>query len=176
MASTGAARFTAHFTDAQKEAIMRAVLVEGMTVADAMRGAAAGTLGVPAFTIGRYAYDLVKDGRERYEANNDSALHHSIDVEMKALEIAALKHARATRARLKGDGSDSPDAIAKAAKALSDTRRARRDTQGAKTKPAPVQTAGENHAAKPKSDDALSNLLGLAGKATKPSQEPNAAA
>jgi hypothetical protein len=98
---------------------MRAVLVEGMTVADAIRGAGrAGDLGLPAFDIGRYAYQLVKaSGRERYEADNDSALHHSIDGELKALEIAALKHARATRARLKGDGSDSPDAIAKAAKA-----------------------------------------------------------
>jgi hypothetical protein len=175
MSSTSGARFTAHYSDEQKGAIMRAVLVEGMTVADAIRAGRAGQLGLPAFDIGRYAYQLVRLGRDQYEADHDSALHRSIDGELKALEIAALKHARATRARLKGDGSDSPDAIAKAARGLAETRKARRDTTRATKTPAgTVQTAGENGSTTPKSQDALSNLLGLAGKATKPSQEPNA--
>lgn len=170
MASTGRARFTAHFTDAQKEAVIRAVAVEGHTVADVIRKARAGELGLPAFDIGRYAYQLVRDGRERYEADHDDALHAGIDRELKALEIAALAHARAVRARLKGDGTDSPDAIAKAAQGLSATRKARRDTQGAAGKPkakqSAVQTDNTNGAAKPNGDP-LSNLLGLATQQTR---------
>jgi len=167
MASTGRARFTAHFTDAQKEAIMRSALVEGRTVADTIRAAKAGELGMPAFDIGRYAYQLVRDGRDRYEGQNDEALHRSIDDELHALEIAALSHARAIRRRLKGDGTDNPDSIAKAAQGLSATRKARREANSAQKGAKPKATPGYNQPPERPKDDPLTNLLAMAEGAPK---------
>ena len=141
---------------------MRDVLVEGHTVADTIRRANAGQLGMPAFDIGRYAYQLVRDGRDQYEAEHEDALHRGIDDELKALEIAALSHARAIRRRFKGDGSDSPEALAKAAQALSATKKARRDANtaknAAKPKATPVQTGANTKAA-----DVLGDLLAKTG-------------
>jgi hypothetical protein len=170
MANTSRARFTAHFTDAQKEAILRSVLVDGRTVADTIRAAKAGELGMPAFDIGRYAYQLVRLGRDTFEAANDEALANAVEAELKALEIAAVNHSRATRRRLKLDGTDNPAQISEAAKALSAAKRARREATPAlkaKAKPAAGSSQAPDQANTPKRDDPLSSLLNLASTAPK---------
>lgn len=146
---------------------MRSVLAEGRTVADTIRMAKAGELGMPAFDIGRYAYQLVRLGREQYEAGNEDALAHALEAELKALEIAAVQHSRAIRKRLKGDGSDNPEAIAKAAQSLSATKKARREAQNAHKATKPKPAAGYNPPTERPKDDPLTNLLAMTESAPK---------
>lgn len=139
-ATTGPARFTRRFTDAQKDALLRAHLVGGHTVGEVIGMANAGQLDVPAFEIGAYAYDIIRDGREGYEERNDDALTLAVATELRLAENDALGHIRAIRRSFKRGESD-PDALTKATKALSAIRRARREAAIGQPKPkAPVNT------------------------------------
>lgn len=147
-ANSGAARFTTRFSQAQKDAILKAVILDGHTVKTARDMAKAGQLDVPAFEIGTYAYDIVKNDREAFELANDSALDLAIDTELRKTAALALAHNRALRALAKRDGTDDPDAMKRSAQALSAIKRARREAgtgsnQRAKAKPAQVETTAE---------------------------------
>jgi len=170
MADTARARFTATFTQAQKDAILRSVLAEGHTVSATIKRAKAGELGVPAFEIGRYAYQLVRMHRDTFEAANEDALAHALEAELKALEIAAVQHSRAVRKKLRGDGTDNPAQISEAAKALSAAKRARREATPAlkaKAKPTAGSSQAQDQANTPKRDDPLANLLAMTKDAPK---------
>jgi hypothetical protein len=140
-------RFTKRYTAQHKDAILQAVLMDGHSVQEAIRRARAGQLGIPAFEIGNYAYDIVRDGREAYEARNDTALDHAIDEALRADAVAALKHDRALRARFKQDGTADPEALKRSAVAMAGIKKARREattrdktTRGAATTMAQSQT------------------------------------
>lgn len=159
-ASKGAARFTTAYTQEQRDALLRAVIIDGHTVRNAIDMANTGQLGVPAFGIGRYAYDLVRDGREAFEARNDDALESALTAELKHNAIAALANNRALRRQLKADGRDDVDALRRNAQAIAAIQKARRDTEPrAKAKPAPVQTNPTTDAPEPKTADVLQGLL-----------------
>jgi hypothetical protein len=129
MAEQSQARFTMHFTEAQKTAILRSVLVDGRSVAETIRMAKTGRLGMPAFDIGRYAYQLVRKNRESFEAREPEALTAAIDHELKQAELDILANLRAIRRPFKRDGTDNVEALKRAALALSALRKARREAQ-----------------------------------------------
>jgi hypothetical protein len=156
----GQARFTTRYTQTEKDAILRAVLVEGHTVVKARQLAAQGELGVPAFEIGNYAYDVVRDGREGFESRDDAALDRAMAEDIRLDAIAALAHNRALRARLKGDGTDDPEALKRAATALHAIRKLRNEgKQAPRPKPGTVQTSDTGANTAP-TGDTLTNLLG----------------
>lgn len=163
----GGARFTTRYTALQKEALLRAVCIDRMTVADAVRAAAAGELGLPAFEINRqYAYDILKKDRDAFEAGNEEALEAAIDHELRGAEIDALAQIRKLRKRGRESEVDTAR-LALASKDLVAIRKARREagtnTQTTKTKPPSSQSAQPSNA-QAKSDATLSDLLDLAGQ------------
>lgn len=138
--ATGAARFTRRLTDKQRDAILRAVLIDGHSVAETIRMANDGRLGVPAFKLGTYAYDIVRDGRETFEASNEEALSRAIELEMRGAETDALANVRAIRKALKRDGTGDTDQLRRHVANLAGIRKARREAgalpkPGQKTKP-----------------------------------------
>jgi hypothetical protein len=164
----GAARFTNRFTQAQKDALLRAVLIDGHTVKAARDMARAGQLGVPAFEIGVYAYDVIKSGRDQFEQSNETALDLAIDAELKRTAAAALAHNRSLLASFKRDGTSDPDALRRSAQTLSAIKRARREAANpraaTKPKPAPVNTAGETEAYTVEPVNVVADLLAKAGE------------
>jgi hypothetical protein len=168
------ARHTARYTTTQKDALLHAVLVNGHTGADAVRMAREGRLGIPAFEVDRhYVYTILRKGREGYEARNDDALEAAAEAELKANLQAAVAHNRALLAKLKRDGSDDPEALARSSQALSAVKRARRDTrERVKTRATASNTAGQSQTSDtepvntPGPASPLSSLLDLVPKAT----------
>jgi hypothetical protein len=173
MAEQSQARFTMHFTEAQKTAILRSVLVDGRSVAETIRMAKTGRLGMPAFDIGRYAYQLVRKNRESFEAREPEALTAAIDHELKGAELDILANLRAIRRPFKRDGTDNVEALKRAALALSALRKARREAQTTtKTKP----RAEANPSAEPNASvntDVIGTLLSKTPRrAFKPGDDP----
>jgi transposase-like protein len=147
------ARFVARYTDQQKDALLKAVLVDGLSIAEAARRAPHGRLGVDAFDVNRqYAYDLVKKGRDGYEERNPEALELATANELRRLHRLNLKRSRGLT-----EASD-PDEIKRAAQALSATRSAMRGPGGSKPKVHEPAPAPETPA--PRGDDVLTRLLG----------------
>jgi hypothetical protein len=117
----GKERHSHRFTQAQKDAILKAVLIDQMTPAQAWRAAKAGTLGMPAFDTGqRHVYTIVRRGREAFESENSTALANTTHDALIRLHRLALNHALALN-----DTSDLAE-IAKAAKTLAETEKALR--------------------------------------------------
>lgn len=158
-ASTSAARFTRHFTDAQKNAFLTAVLVNGHTIAAARRMAKAGQLGVPAFEIGTYAYRLVDRSRDSFEAINDDALAKSTRDELKRLHRLAL-----AKSRTLAKTTDVAE-IARVAKALAETERAL--NTNAKKQAAPKTSAKPATANEPTPDTGANVVASLLDHAPK---------
>lgn len=142
--TSGQARFTRRLDQHQRDAILRSVLVDGRTVAETIRLANIGQLGIPAFDIGVYAYDIVRKYRDTFEERDEDALEAAIQRELKAAELDALAHIRAVRRSFKRDEASNPEALRRATQALAAIKKARRDAGAtkhpAKPKPAPVQT------------------------------------
>jgi hypothetical protein len=104
------ARFIRKYSEAEKDALMKAVFVDGITVAEAVRRAPQGRLDVPAFTLNlQYAYDIVKTGRDGYEERNPEALELATANELRRLHRLNLKRSRGLT-----EASD-PDEIKRAA-------------------------------------------------------------
>jgi hypothetical protein len=117
----GKERHSHRFTQAQKDAILKAVLIDQMTPAAAWRAGKAGQLGLPAFDTGqRHVYTIVRRGRETFESENSSALANTTHDALIRLHRLALNHALGL-----DDTSDLAE-IAKAAKTLSETEKALR--------------------------------------------------
>lgn len=170
-AKTNSSRFTTTYTQEQKDALLSAVILRGMAVTDAMQKAGTGELGVPAFKIGRYAYDIIRDGRESFEARNDEALEAALQAELRYDAMAALAHNRALQKAFKRDGTGDIDGLRRSAQALSAIVKARREAQTTtktpKSKPAAVQTNGQNDATEPNAarNTQTDVLAGLIAKA-----------
>lgn len=148
------ARFTRQYTDVQKDALLSAVILDGLTVAEAVRRANAGTLGLPAFKLDRlYAYQLVKQGREAFRLRNPAALHKTIDTLLTELAGLAVNQAEDVVARAKkGD-----IAAADIKRAISDLKAAKAGLERPqKPKDAPTDTPAVA------GDDVLTRLLGQA--------------
>lgn len=159
-------RFRLRYTQAQKDAILKAVLLDGLYVAEAIRRAARGELDVAAFTIGDYAYDIVKNGRDDFEGRNDEALEHGTREALKGAHRANLRALRALT-----DQAD-PAERARVAKAVAETQRAM--ASGSKPKPARGESTPQpetnGHGSQSQENDTLTKLLELAQKgAAKPS-------
>jgi hypothetical protein len=116
-------------TEAQIQAIMQSVAIDGNTPAETWRMAGRGELGVPAFHVDqRYIYQLIKRHRDAFESQNpealarttyaDLALAHKLN--LRALEALATPEADPT------ERSRVAKAVAESAKALNSA-----------TKPAP---------------------------------------
>lgn len=180
--TNSAARFTRRYTDAQKQALLRAVVLDGHTVAEARKMARNGTLGVPAFELSTTAYTIVRDNREQLEASNETALALAIQRELHDAELDALAHLRATRQSFKRDASGNPEPMRRATQALTAIQKARRDAQkpGAKPKPA-ANTQTPEPTNTPAADDTVAELLKLrpkdarTGSLNDASKPPNAA-
>lgn len=134
--NNSAARFTRTYNQAQKQALLKAVLIDGHTVADARRMAQTGQLGVPAFNLSTAAYSMVRDGREAFETTNETALARAIEREMHGAELDALAHIRATRQAFNRDALANPEPLRRATLALAAIKKARRDT-ATRVKPQP---------------------------------------
>lgn len=119
MAGNQGARLTRTYTDQQRQAMLKAVLSDGMGIAEAERAAMNGLLGLPPFGRRRFGYPIIYNGRETYETKNEEALEAGT---AKALKDAHLANLRALRAL--GEDAD-PAERARVAKALADTHRAR---------------------------------------------------
>lgn len=156
----GAARFTKRYTEAEKDAILHAVLIDNQTVAKTITDAADGKLNVPAFTVNRqYAYQIVKDNREAYEARNPEALRQAIDNELTTLAAKALAQARTLA---KAEMAD-PDLLRRTVQAL-------KAAQSALAKPAtPPKNTPQSQTAPmntPTTPDVLAGLLDSTAKNT----------
>lgn len=164
--ASGAARFTRRYTQAQKDALIRAVCLERVTVAEAVRMAERGDLGMPAFKMQReYAYELVSKGREAFEASNETALGQTGDDLLRLAEHDAVAHLRRVRAQLKRDGTDDPTRLVKATQALSGVRKARREANTGFKPTAQGTAQSQTEANTPSTEDkTLSTLLAHATK------------
>jgi hypothetical protein len=161
--SESRARFTSTYTQAQKDAVLRSVLVHGRSVAATITLAGQGKLDVPAFDVGRYAYEIVKRGRDAYELEHEDALKAGGDDELRLAENAAVAHMRVIRHGLKRDGTDNLDHMAKAAQNLAQIRKARREANPGQKPPKPA-TQGAEPVNTPETADVLQRLVGLAPK------------
>ena len=119
MAANHGARLTRIYTDPQRQAMLKAHLVDGMSIADAERAAMAGRLGLPPFGRRRFGYNIIREGRETFEAKNDEALEAGTAKALRDAQLANLK-------ALRGLPVDAdPEKRARLAKALADAQRAR---------------------------------------------------
>lgn len=136
--ANNAARFTKRYTDAEKQAILRSVIVERQSVVQTVRKAAAGELGVPAFDLNKtYAYEIVKREREAYEAQNTDALATGIDEAISRLAAKTLRMART----LERMAEPNPDEVRRTVQALKTARAALREPNAPKNDaPTLVQT------------------------------------
>lgn len=152
--STNRARWTQYYTEEQKNALLEAVLVDGMRVAPAVRLAAQGRLkGTPAVEWHKnYAYKVVARNRASYEAKNDQALALAIDRALHDAALGTLKQLRALNEK------DDPDPAKVKATVL--TLR----TLKADLKKPPKPKAEKPGPEKPVTGDVLGELLGLAGE------------
>jgi hypothetical protein len=117
MARPGAPRYTRD----QRDAILRAVMVQGISIADARRRAIAGELDVPAFRIPyASACDIVRHDRDSYTLRNPDVMRSEIDREILAMAGAARKVA----AKLRTQPDPNPDEIKRAVQALAAARAA----------------------------------------------------
>lgn len=115
----GKERHSNRFTQAQKDAILKHVLIDGHTPAQAWRAAKAGQLGIPAFDPGqRHIYTLIKRGRESFEHEHSEALANTTHAALIRLHRLALNRALALN-----EDTDVAE-IAKTAKTLAETERA----------------------------------------------------
>lgn len=152
------ARFTRIYTDEQREAFLRAILVDGMGVREAMRAAREGRLGIPAFT-GRgefWGYTLRDTHREKFEATNDDAIERGTREALRKAHLANLKALREL-----GDDAD-PAERSRLAKALAESDKARK-TQKAAPARRREPDVPQNGSEAPKADGTLGELLKLAG-------------
>lgn len=159
-------RWSRKYTDAQREAFLRAVVLEDVPVAEAVRRAARGELGIPAFKVhGRYAYQLVGKLRESFEVDNPEALQRGTKKSLKTAHVANLRALRA----LPFDAD--PTERTRLAKAVHDSLK----LLDAPAKPAAKGTArasGGEDTPVAQSDPTLEGLLKLAPE---PPDEPKAA-
>lgn len=162
----GKERHSNRFSQAQKNAILKAVLIDQMTPAQAWRAAKAGQLGLPAFDTGqRHVYTIVRRGREAFEAENGQALANTTHDALIRLHRLALNHALAL-----DDESDLAE-IAKAAKTLSETEKA----LNAKTPRGQQQTsANHDNAPEPKATSVVTSLLDMSGARSKGTTQTSA--
>lgn len=165
-ANTAQARHTTRLTQAQKDALLKAHLLDGVNVRECQRMARRGELDTPAFEIGDYAYDVIKHGRESFEERHPEALAKSTRAAIRRLHKRNLAKARAL------DGSTDPAENARVAKALAETYKAVQATEArpnahAKAKAEPGYNQGPEPSDAPKTDDPLSNLLAMTGAAPK---------
>jgi hypothetical protein len=117
------ARFTTRFTTDQREALMRAAFIDQIEprtriwkLAGEGRLKDASGQPVPAFKVGDYGYQILRNGREEFEARFPEALDLAEDEELRANSHAAVLHSRRVRERMKLDGTDDPDALARDAR------------------------------------------------------------
>jgi hypothetical protein len=149
-------RFTRRYNDAQKAALLKAVLSDGISTAEAVRRAASGDLGVPAFKLDKvYAYQLVGKGREAFEAQNPEALRLSIDRQIVAMARKALKMARAL------EKQQDPDPAA--LKAWVAALKAAQTGLARPEKPRAGQGSGDGLERPRSEEDVLGGLLAKAG-------------
>lgn len=171
MAHTNGARLTRVYTDTERQAILKAHLVDGLAIAEAERRAMAGTLvaGMGPFGRRRFGYSIIKQGRESFEATNDVALDSGTAGELKRLHRLAL-----ARTRELDDTSDVAE-IARRAKALAETHRALRGAPSNTTRAKPKASASEQQAETvPQSAaDTLAQLIKLANTAPSPTADAN---
>jgi hypothetical protein len=112
-------RFIKRYTDEQKDALLHAVLIDNVSVAEAVRRATRGELGVASFTFNlQYAYQVIKTGREDFEARNPEALGLATARELQRAHHANLRALRG----LKEDAD--PGERARLAKHVAETWRA----------------------------------------------------
>lgn len=112
-------RDSKRYSEAQIQAMLKAHIIDGHKGSEVVRMAAAGTLGIPAFTIDkRYVYQVLNKNREAFELDHPDVLAKSTQDELKRLHVANL---RASRALAK---DTDPQERARIAKALADTGRA----------------------------------------------------
>lgn len=165
--NTSSARFTVNCTEAQKQAILKASILEGHKLSDVRRMAEAGQLDVPAFKIGPGIYDLVRRNRDTFEAQNYEALAASTRTELQRLHRLNMADSR----RL-GKTTD-PAERARVAKALAETHKAlSTNTPRPGTKRTSDNAAQNNDTTNntaTKVDETLTNLVALADK--KPRQD-----
>lgn len=163
MAHKGGARLTRHYTDRQRDALLKAVLVDGISQREAERRAIDGTLepGLAPFGRPRFIYSLIRRGRADFEAGNDEALDFGHASELRRLYLLALAKSRQL------DTSADVAEIARHAKAVGEAHKAlRAHATTPKTKPKPQASAREatNHGAEPQqAEDVLAGLVSIAG-------------
>lgn len=154
------ARFTRRYTDEQKRAMLEAHILQGLSVAECMRRARAGTLkpGMAPFgSAGRFAYDMIAKARETFEATNEEALAAGTEKALKEAHIANLKALRSL------PEDCDPEKRARTAKALADTQRARAvQAPRGKAKAKPGAAEAETPTT-PMGPDVLGQLVQLAG-------------
>lgn len=156
--STGGSRFTRRYTDEQRMAILEAHLIRGLPAIECARRAMAGSLKDGLEPFGRtekFAYDIIINGRDLFEAENPEALHRATQL---ALRDAHLANLRALREAKNAD----PAERARLAKALAETDKARRQANTTPKATAKREAAStrepENNTPEPQSD-VLTGLL-----------------
>lgn len=171
MANSGGARLTKHYTREQVDALLDAVLVQGISQAEVERRAMAGTLkeGLAPFGRPRFIYQLIRRGRDQFEAGNDDALDSGHGRELKRLYLLALKKARSL------DEKADVAEIARHAKAVGEAHKALR---GAETKPRapkakPSASDREPETTPQSQEDVLASLRALVNTPNQPSGNVN---
>lgn len=158
----GAARYTTRYTDTQKDAIVKNVVLNGETVAESVRKASRGELGMAAFSLNlQYAYEVVNARREAFEGENDEVLRRVTAKALKQAHAANLKALRALHA------DADPAERARLAKAVSSTWQAMSTLGKAPGRPK-TEAPAQEPVAPQRGPDVLDSLLELApkGKAT----------
>lgn len=131
------------YTREQRDALLHAVMVNGLSIAEAHRRAKAGKLGLPAFEIPySSAIDIIRGDRDSYALRNPDVMRSEIDADILAMAAAARKVA----ARVKAQADPDPDLIRRAVQALKVARDAvatapKRNTP---TAPEPPHTTAPN--------------------------------
>ena len=147
------------YTRAQRDALLRAVVIDGLTVAEACRRANAGELpGIDAFRVPYgSASDIVRKDRETFQVRALADIDHAREVlEADTLRLAGYAHitARAIEKQVLAGETPDPTAVKKAAEAVTAVRRA--------LGPAPRKPLEKTETEKPASpaaDDVVTELL-----------------
>jgi hypothetical protein len=157
--SEAMSQHTRRYSERQRDAVLRAVLVDGLSVAEAHRHAVAGELpGVPAFALTyRSAVAIVAKGRDSFDAQqlqDPAEAHAALDDD--ALAIAGRTHQAVTILRRGDKLPDGLDLVAlkKAADAVAATRRALPPRRAPKTTEPADQDAPPTQG-----DDVLARML-----------------
>lgn len=117
------------YTNAQRDALLRAVVHDGLTIAEARQRAIDGGLpGVDAFDIPYgSASDIVRRGRGLFEIQVLRDVDHArTTLDNDALQLVGLAHlaTEALRAKVRAGETPDPAAVRKAADAITSARRA----------------------------------------------------